>query len=207
MPLHQRLKCGHVATLDGVDEVGVVCNDLGQPAAGDGVQHPEPAVVGVGVLQRPPEVHLPHGGKPGLVEQAVGLVQTVEVRVLGVGQGLVSSGPLPDERPLFRGAPGRKIPQHTGLHGGALVDQLLHDLTVQPGNGGALVGHDLHQPVFLQFLQNDPDERPRCPEPGAERVLAQRASGADGQVDDLPLQHIIDRGVCFVRLLFHSFVP
>ena len=49
--LHQRLKGGKVAPLDGVDEVVVVGHHLGQPAGGQGVQHPEAAVVGVGVLQ------------------------------------------------------------------------------------------------------------------------------------------------------------
>ena len=50
MPLHQRLKGGKVAPLDGVQQVAVVCDHLVQPAGGHGVQHTEPAVIGVGVL-------------------------------------------------------------------------------------------------------------------------------------------------------------
>ena len=185
----------------------MIRDHLGQPTAGHGVQHPEAAVVGVSALQGAPEVHLAHSREPCLVEQPVGLIQAVEVRVLGVGQLLVGGGPLPDQRPLLRGALGRKIPQDAGFHGCALIDQLLHNLPVQPGDGGTFVGHDLHQPVFLQPLQDHPDEGTRCPEPGAERVFAQQAAGADGQVDDLPLQHFINFGIRLVCLLFHSIYP
>ena len=48
--LHQRLKGGKVAPLDGVQQVAVVGDHLVQPAGGHGVQHTEPAVIGVGVL-------------------------------------------------------------------------------------------------------------------------------------------------------------
>lgn len=50
VPLHQRLKGGKVAPLDGVQQVAVVGDHLVQPAGGHGVQHTETAVIGVGVL-------------------------------------------------------------------------------------------------------------------------------------------------------------
>ena len=157
------------------------------------------------VLQRAKEVHFAHGGKPGLMEQAVCLVQTVIVRRFGLGQGRVGVGPATDESPLFRRAVGREIPQHPGLHGGALIDELIHDLPVEPGNGSALVRHDLHQPLFLQFLQHHPDEGAGGPKAGAERVLAQGAARPDGQVNDLSLQHLVNFSISFV--LFHDDSP
>ena len=150
----------------------MVCDHLGQPAAGHGVQHPEPAVVGVGILQGPPQIHLVHGGKPCLVKAAVGFVELVEVRALCPGKGRVGGSPLPDQRPLLRGALRGKIPQDAGFHSSALIDQLVHDAAVQPGDGGAFVGHDLHQTVLLQLLQHHPDQAPGRAEPGAQRVLA-----------------------------------
>ena len=180
----------------------MVRDHLGQPAAGHGVQHPEAAVVGVGVLQGAPQVHFIHGGKPCPVQGTVGFVQLVVIRALHGRKGLVGFHPPADQRPLLRGALGREIPQDAGFHGGALIDQLLHNLPVQPGDGGTFVGHDLHQPVFLQPLQDHPDEGTRCSEPGAARVFTQRRAGADGQVNDLPLQHSIDFSISFV--LFHT---
>ena len=103
----------------------------------------------MGVLQGAPQVHLVHGRKPRLVQAAVGFVQLVEVRVLDTGKGFVRVHPRTDLRPLRRGGDGGKIAQDAPLHSGALVDQLVHDAPVQPGDGGALVGHDAHQPVFL----------------------------------------------------------
>ena len=156
----------------------------------------------MGVLQGAPQVHLVHGGKPCFVQAAVHLVQLVEVRGLGARQRLVGVYPRTDLRPLRRGGDGGEVPQDAPLHGGALVDQLVHDAPVQPGDGGALVGHDAHQPVFLQFLQHHPDQGARRTEPGAQRVLAQRRAGTDGQVDDLPFQHSVNFGISLV-LLFH----
>ena len=201
MPLDQRLKGGQIAPLDGVDQVVVVGDDLGQTAAGDGVQHPETAVIGVGILKRPPEIHLVHRGKPCFVEQAVGLVELVEIGRFGVRQRIVSLGPLADLCPLFRGAAGRKIPQDLRFHRRPLVDQLVHDVTVQPGDGRSLVGHDLHQPVLLQTLQDHPDHGARRTEPGAKRIFAQQCTGAQRQINDLPLQHRIDLCIGFVLIL------
>ena len=48
--LHQRLKGGKITPLNGGNDVLVVGDHLVQPAAGHGVQHPETAVIGVGVL-------------------------------------------------------------------------------------------------------------------------------------------------------------
>ena len=107
------------------------------------------------------------------MEQAVCLIELVVVNLLGTGQRGVGIGPPPDECPLLRCAPGREVPQDAGFHGGALVDELIHDLTVQPGYSGTLVGHDLHQPILLQPLQHHPDHGARCPKAGAERVFAQ----------------------------------
>ena len=136
------------------------------------------------------------------MQDAVCLVQTVEVRGVGAGKGGVGVHPSADQRPLFRGAPGGKVPQDPGFHGGALVDQLVHDAAVQPGDGGAFVRHDLHQPVLLQFLQHHPDQAARRAKAGAQRVLAQRGTGPEGQVDDLPLQHGVNFSVGLV--LFHT---
>ena len=111
MAFHQRLKGREVAPLNGVDEVVMVGHHLGEPAGGQSVQHPEAAVVGVGVLQRPPEVHLTHGGEPRLVEPGVSLVETVEVQRFGLGQLVVGGGTLADEGAVLRCAVGRKVPQ------------------------------------------------------------------------------------------------
>ena len=75
----------------------MVGHHLGEPAGGQSVQHPEAAVVGVGVLQRPPEVHLAHGGEPRFVEPGIGLIETVEVQRFGLGQLVVGGGTLADE--------------------------------------------------------------------------------------------------------------
>ena len=136
------------------------------------------------------------------MEQAVCLVELVVVDLFGTGQRGVGIGPPPDERPLLRRALGREVPQDAGFHGGALVNELIHDLPVQPGHSGTLVGHDLHQPVLLQPLQNHSDHGTRCPKAGAERVLAQRTARPQGQVDDLPLQYRVNFSVGLV-LLFH----
>ena len=180
----------------------MICDHFRKPAAGDGVQHPEAAVVGVGVLQGAPQIHLVHGRKPCPVQGAVGLVQLVVIRALHGGKGRIGLHPSADERPLFGGALGRKIPQDAGLHGGALVDQLVHNAAVQPGDGGALIGHDLHQPVFLQFLQNHPDHAAGGRKAAAQRVFAQQGAGADGQIDDLPLQHGVNFSIG--SILFHT---
>ncbi len=136
---HQRLKGGKVAPLDGVQQVAVVCDHLGKTAGGHGVQHPEAAVVGVGVLQGAPQVHFIHGGKPCPVQAAVGLVQLVVIRALPWRQGPRRLPPACGSTPAAPGCTaGRKIPQYAGFHGGALVDQLVHDAAVQPGDGGAL---------------------------------------------------------------------
>ena len=206
MALYQRFEGRKVAPLNGVDEVMVVGHHLGQTAGGQGIQHPEAAVVGVGVLQGAPEVHLPHGGEPRLVEAGVGLVEAVEVQRLGLGQLVVGGGALTDEGTVLGGAVGRKVPQHPGLHRDALVDQLIHDVPVQPGDSGALVGHDLHKAVFLQALQHHPDEGAGRAEAGAERVFAQRAAGPQGQVDDLPLEDGVYFRIRF-KLLFHCRFP
>ena len=73
----------------------------------------------------------------------------IPVTPRGAGTGLVGVHPRTDLRPLRRGGVGGKISQNASLHGGALVDQLVHDVPVQPGDGGAFVRHDLHQPVLL----------------------------------------------------------
>ena len=52
---HQRLKGGKVTPLNGIQQAPVICDHFRKPAAGDGVQHPEAAVVGVGVLQGAPQ--------------------------------------------------------------------------------------------------------------------------------------------------------
>ena len=203
MPLHQRLKGSQVAPFNGVEQVAVVGDHLVQSAGGHGVQHPEAAVVRVGVLQRAPQIHLIHSRKPGLVQQAVGLVQLVVVRGLGPCKGFVGIHPHPDQRPLLRGAFGGEVPQDLCLHRRALVDQFIHDAAVQAGDGGALVGHDAHQTAFFQALQHHPDQGARCAEAGTQRVFTQGGAGTDGQVDDLPLQHRIDLSISFV--LFHRF--
>ena len=136
------------------------------------------------------------------MEKAVCLIELVVVDLLGTGQRGVGIGPPPDERPLFRRALGREVPQDAGFHGGALVDELIHDLTVQPGHSGTLVRHNLHQPIFLQPLQHHPDHGARCPKAGAERVFTQRAARPQGQVDDLPLQYSVNFSVGLV--LFHN---
>ena len=180
----------------------MICNHFRKPAAGDGVQHPEAAVVGVGVLQGAPQIHLVHGGKPCPVQGAVGLVQPVVIGLFRGGKGRIGLHPSADERPLLGGALGRKIPQDAGLHGGALVDQLVHDAAVQPGDGGAFIGHDLHQPVFLQLLQNHPDHAAGGRKAGTQRVFAQQGAGADGQIDDLPFQHGVNFSIG--SILFHT---
>ena len=184
----------------------MVGHHLGEPAGGQGVQHPEPAVVGVGVLQRPPEVHLAHGGEPRLVEPGIGLIETVEVQRFGLGQLVVGGGTLADKGAVLRCAVGRKVPQDPGLHRDALIDQLVHDVPVQPGDSSAFVRHDLHQPVLLQPLQHHPDEGAGRAEAGAERVFAQRTAGPEGQIDDLPLKDGVYFRICFI-LLFHCRFP
>ena len=72
------------------------------------------------------------------MEQAVCLVELVVVDLFGTGQRGVGIGLPPDECPLLRCALGREVPQDAGFHGGALVDELIHDLPVQPGHGGTL---------------------------------------------------------------------
>ena len=139
------------------------------------------------------------------MEQAVCLVELVVVDLFGTGQRGVGIGPPPDERPLLRCALGREVPQDAGFYSGALVDELIHDLPVQPGHSGTLVGHDLHQPVLLQPLQHHPDHGARCPEAGAEGVLTQRTARPQGQVDDLPLQYRVNFSVGLV--LFHNTTP
>ena len=52
-------------------------------------------------------------------------------------QGLLLMIPKMCIRDRLGGAVGRKVPQHPGLHRDALVDQLIHDVPVQPGDGGA----------------------------------------------------------------------
>ena len=75
MALYQRFEGRKVAPLNGIQQAPVICDHFRKPAAGDGVQHPEAAVVGVGVLQGAPQIHLVHGGKPCPVQGAVGLVR------------------------------------------------------------------------------------------------------------------------------------
>ena len=98
---HQRLKGGKVAPLNGIQQAPVICDHFRKPAAGDGVQHPEAAVVGVGVLQGAPQIHLVHGGKPCPVQGAVGLVQPVVIGLFRGGKGRIGLHPSADERPLF----------------------------------------------------------------------------------------------------------
>ena len=72
------------------------------------------------------------------MEQAVCLVELVVVDLFGTGQRGVGIGPPPDECPLLRRTLGREVPQDAGFHSGALVDELVYDLTVQPGHSGTL---------------------------------------------------------------------
>ena len=83
------------------------------------------------------------------MEPGIGLVETVEVQCFGLGQLVVGGGTLADKGAVLRCAVGRKVPQDPGLYRDALIDQLVHDVPVQPGDGGAFVRHDLHQPILL----------------------------------------------------------
>ena len=83
------------------------------------------------------------------MEPGVSLVETVEVQRFGLGQLVVGGGTLADEGAVLRCAVGRKVPQDPGLYRDALINQLVHDVPVQPGDSSAFVRHDLHQPVLL----------------------------------------------------------
>ena len=83
------------------------------------------------------------------MESGIGLIKAVEVQRFGLGQLVVGGGTLADEGAVLRCAVGRKVSQDPGLYRDALINQLVHDVPVQPGDSSAFVRHDLHQPVFL----------------------------------------------------------
>lgn len=189
VPFHQRFKGGKVAPLDGVHQVAVVCDAPRQgrrwswcPASGSGCsRRGRSAGCSTGTF---------YPWRQTMSRAGHGRLRTACCNPGSPWpQGPRRLPPACGSTPAAPGCTGAKNPAIRGLPRRCARDQLVHDAAVQPGNGGALVRHDLYQPVFLQLLQHHPDRGARCAKAGTERIFAQRRAGADGQVNDLPLQH------------------
>ena len=139
------------------------------------------------------------GGEPELVEPAVQLIKIAGGQV-SPPDGLRHAVPEePQALELQLVVLGAEILQHEGLHRQALVDDLVDDVQVHPGDEGPPVGLHRHQPAKPQLLEHAADGGPGHPEPGAQGVLAEELAGLQLQTQNLGLQGLenlpaLDRG-------------
>jgi hypothetical protein len=132
------------------------------------VQHPEPGVMHLGVLNFPPEKILVHGGKPAPVEGGIFGVKIMGGKIR-IQEGRLFAQELADLLQHKTILNFHKVPDYLGLYGDPHVDHLFNLMQVDKGNRGLPVG-------------NDPDKvyRRQVPECAAYRCAGHGEALADG---------------------------
>ena len=141
----------------------------------------------------------------------IGFAEPVHVKMSGVREiGLPKRLQLGiDKAHALRvrwGAGEDEIAQHHGLDRDALIDELVDDVVVKPGDDAALARDDLHQAVLLQALQDAAHRRAGEGKALAQIVLAEQIAGLVVKAQNLQLERLKDLLVVGVGLGNHRLL-
>ena len=189
----------------------MIAQHIGHVAALDDVQRAKARVAGLRAAQPLPEEALVGRPEPDLVHGQIGFAEPVHVKMPGVREiGLPQRLQLGiDKAHALRvrwGAGEDEIAQHHGLDRDALIDELVDDVVVKPGDDAALARDDLHQAVLLQALQDAAHRRAGEGKALAQIVLAEQIAGLVLKAQNLQLERLEDLLVVGIGLGNHRLL-